>query len=225
MNKFQNREHLDWCHLLFWMFCCALSNDLFAQVPQTIASLNQGGESSRLSDDRRLVAFSSSDNSLVPGDSNGFSDVFIKDLVTNQIRRISENANGTPFNQESRLVGFSRNGQVVFFTTTATNIGLTQGGIFAKDLVTGITKQVLPPDSNGQSTFWDLGEHQSGRFVAFSSSSTNLVSGDTNGREDCFLRDLELATTRRVSVGSNGIQALGGNSTGCAISPDGSSLS
>ncbi|MBL8730567.1 MAG: PD40 domain-containing protein, partial [Planctomycetes bacterium] len=46
-----------------------------------------------------------------------------------------------------------------------------------------------------------------GRFVAFVSSATNLVSGDTNNRLDVFVRDLHAATTTRVSIGPGGVEA------------------
>ncbi|MFZ1431486.1 MAG: hypothetical protein WAS21_32595 [Geminicoccaceae bacterium] len=49
------------------------------------------------------------------------------------------------------------------------------------------------------------------RFVAFQSFATNLVSGDTNGVVDVFVRDRQTGTTQRVSLGPGGVQAdLGG---------------
>src|SRR2546430_4839300 len=48
-----------------------------------------------------------------------------------------------------------------------------------------------------------------GRFVAFDSSATNLVGGDTNGTDDVFVRDRRRGTTKRVSVGSHGAQGDG----------------
>lgn len=55
----------------------------------------------------------------------------------------------------------------------------------------------------------DLGSHDpslsaDGRFVAFSSDASNLVTGDTNGGRDVFVRDRSTATTSRVSVSSGG---------------------
>ena len=64
-----------------------------------------------------------------------------------------------------------------------------------------------------------------GRFVAFLSSASNLVAGDTNGVDDAFVRDLTLGTTERVSVSTSGQQALADRyGRGCfdvAISGDG----
>jgi Tol biopolymer transport system component len=59
-----------------------------------------------------------------------------------------------------------------------------------------------------------------GRFVAFESDATNLVSGDTNGMRDVFVHDREIGATARVSVSSAGVQ---GNRSSCnpSISADG----
>ena len=62
---------------------------------------------------------------------------------------------------------------------------------------------------------------RNGRYVAFSSNATNLVSNDTNGLEDVFVRDLSSGTTVRVSVKSTGDEASGGSSYMGAISDDG----
>jgi len=62
-----------------------------------------------------------------------------------------------------------------------------------------------------------------GRYVAFVSSATNLVSGDTNNASDVFLHDRVARTTTRVSVGTTGVQ---GNlsSTNPSLSRDGSRI-
>jgi Tol biopolymer transport system component len=61
-----------------------------------------------------------------------------------------------------------------------------------------------------------------GRYVAFQSAASNLVSDDTNGVPDIFVRDLQTGTTTRVSVGPSGAQANApGTVTGPSISDDG----
>jgi hypothetical protein len=59
-----------------------------------------------------------------------------------------------------------------------------------------------------------------GRFVAFQSSASNLVDGDTNKAEDVFARDRQLGTTERVSVDSSGEQG-DNNSYVPSVSGDG----
>src|SRR5262245_2042844 len=45
-----------------------------------------------------------------------------------------------------------------------------------------------------------------GRYVAFDNPSAVLVSGDTNGVRDVFVRDRSTGETTRVSTGPNGIE-------------------
>ena len=59
-----------------------------------------------------------------------------------------------------------------------------------------------------------------GRYVAFDSRATNLVSGDTNGLPDVFVRDTTNDATTRISVSSSGTQS-DGVSTDPRISYDG----
>ena len=69
-------------------------------------------------------------------------------------------------------------------------------------------------------THLDLALSADGRFVAFTSRSTNLVPGDTNSVDDVFVRDRQTGTTERVSVDSAGNQGNAGSS-GVGISGDG----
>lgn len=59
-----------------------------------------------------------------------------------------------------------------------------------------------------------------GRYALFSSTSPDLVRGDTNGEDDIFLRDRKRGTTVRVSVGTGGRQANAGSSS-ADLSADG----
>jgi Tol biopolymer transport system component len=60
-----------------------------------------------------------------------------------------------------------------------------------------------------------------GRYVAFVSSAPNLVSGDTNGRPDVFVRDRVGGTTERVNVTSDGTQTSASLIGRVAVSGDG----
>jgi len=59
-----------------------------------------------------------------------------------------------------------------------------------------------------------------GRWVVFTSWSSNLVPGDTNGADDVFLRDRTTGTTERINVSAGGGEASGASWLG-AVSPDG----
>jgi hypothetical protein len=64
-----------------------------------------------------------------------------------------------------------------------------------------------------------------GKYVVFNSFASNLISNDTNAKQDVFVRDLDAATTARVSVSASGVQANGdsglGHTSGVAISQTG----
>src|SRR5690606_196143 len=81
--------------------------------------------------------------------------------------------------------------------------------VFVRDLLLGTTVRASVSSSGEQAdgASREPSISADGRFVAFSSVATNLVGGDTNGREDVFVRDLVLGTTTRVSVSSDGVEA------------------
>ena len=56
----------------------------------------------------------------------------------------------------------------------------------------------------GDSTSQNTAMSADGRYIAFDSLAGNLVAGDTNGKNDIYVRDLLAGTTERVSVSSNG---------------------
>jgi hypothetical protein len=60
-----------------------------------------------------------------------------------------------------------------------------------------------------------------GRLIAFASSATNLVAGDTNGMRDVFVRNVATGTTTRVDVGPGNAQANGDSFGPLAMSGDG----
>lgn len=58
-----------------------------------------------------------------------------------------------------------------------------------------------------------------GRYIAFASSASNLVSDDTNGLSDIFVRDRQTGTTERVSISSDGRQATGSSYANKTLNP------
>src|SRR5258707_928736 len=82
----------------------------------------------------------------------------------------------------------------------------------AKRLVerVGVTSAGVPAPGGG--SFGALEFSGDGRFVVFQSAATNLISGDTNGRTDIFVRDRLTATTQRVSITNAGAEAPFGDS-------------
>jgi flagellin-like hook-associated protein FlgL len=181
-----------------------------------------------LSADGRFVVFQSDATNLVAGDTNAASDIFVHDRLTGQTTRVSVDSSGTQASGGSSFdPAISADGRYVVFESSATNLvaGDTnaRSDIFVHDRLTSQTTRVSVDSSgtqaNGES---DLGSVSAdGRYVAFYSSASNLVAGDTNAALDVFVHDRQTGQTTRVSVDSSGIQATGGDSDDPTISADG----
>lgn len=175
---------------------------------------SSGGEA--LSANGRYVAFTSSANNLVAGDTNGFADVFRHDRVTGATIRVSVGPGGIQADEASTQCSISANGRFVGYRSKATNlvVGDTNNirDIFVYDCETGITSRVnlAPGGVEANRASQDSALSASGRFVAFRSSANNLVANDTNGGTDIFVHDRVTGVTERVSVDSAGNESTGG---------------
>ncbi|MBB4039185.1 Tol biopolymer transport system component [Microvirga flocculans] len=178
-----------------------------------------------ISADGRYVVFQSWANNLVENDKNGMMDVFRKDLLTGETVRVSTYANGDEAALESRAACISADGRYVFFESEATFVNGESSlvDIFRKDMESGevtlVSNKTNGPTSNGQSS--DVRITPDGRYVVFTSSATNLVEGDTNGKSDVFRKDMQTGEIVCVSVAAGGEQAEMGASSGAQITPDG----
>jgi hypothetical protein len=179
-----------------------------------------------LSANGRFVAFVSTTDDLVPGDTNNRDDVFVRDTKTGVTSRINVSNTGAQGNGIRLLppsVSIDAAGRYVAFQTDDTNLlpgsantctvvepGIQPcPGIFVRDLRSGTTRLVNVSDSgvhaNGYSQYSTISSN--GRYVAFLSGASNLVPGDTNNATDVFVADLKTSTIQRVSVSSTGAEA------------------
>lgn len=76
---------------------------------------------SSISDDGRLVAFSSFAANLVAGDTNGWVDAFVRDRSVQQTFRINLDSAGAPSNRHIEGLALSRSGSLAAFVTGASN--------------------------------------------------------------------------------------------------------
>jgi Tol biopolymer transport system component len=182
-----------------------------------------------ISGDGRYVAFMSDATNLVANDVNGFTDVFVKDMVSGVVLLATADTSGVQGNAASMSPSISSDGRVVAFASDASNlVALDTNGatdVFARDLVSGVTARISVDSAGSQANSVSLAQGNAqvssdGRFVAFDSMASNLVAGDTNGGSDCFVHDRLTGSTLRVSVTTAGAPA-GGGSRAPAISPDG----
>jgi Tol biopolymer transport system component len=180
-----------------------------------------------ISADGRYVAFDSYADNLVPGDTNGLSDVFVRDRVTNTTERVNVGPGGREADKDSGQAVISADGRYVAYESWAT--GLVGGrdandayDVYVFDRVSRTTERisVTPKGTAGNAASFAPSISADGRFVAFDSTATDLVPGDTNGKYDVFLRDREAGTTTRISVDGDGGQVTG-DSALASVSGDG----
>jgi Tol biopolymer transport system component len=212
-------------------------NDIFvydtvANTTRRISVDDNGSEGNNyslnpsISADGRYVAFRSSASNLVSDDTNGVDDIFVYDTVANTTRRLLVGDNGTEGNGTSFSPSISADGRYVAFVSLASNLvsgdTINSYDIFVYDTVANTTRIVSVDDDGTKGNNYSLSPSISadGRYVAFDSRASNLVSDDTNNRQDIFVYDTVANTTRRVSVNDNGTQ---GNSDSYdpSISADG----
>jgi Tol biopolymer transport system component len=174
---------------------------------------NSGSYGESISSDGRFVAFASYATNLVPGDTNGTWDVFVRDRRLGTTERISLATGGAEGADVSWFPSISADGRFVAFASVAHNLvpGGTLGmNIFVRDRVNGTTEIVSVTTQGGQSHYGgldDLGSISSdGRYVVFNSYNRDLVHGDSNGCSDIFLHDC--AATGFTSVCDPGISGV-----------------
>ena len=182
--------------------------------------------------DGRYVVFTSRATNLVQNDTNNAEDVFLHDRYTRTTERVSTDSAGGQGNGNSGSWGAAisiDDGRYVAFASDATNLvpGDTnaQPDMFVRDRTTGVTERVSVDSAGNEANglnFWGPAISGDGRYVAFTSSATNLVLNDTNGQDDIFVHDRSTGITERVNVDSAGNQSNGYSGfLGIAINADG----
>ena len=181
------------------------------------------------SPDGTQVLFASNASNLVPGDTGGVADVFVEDLSTGAITRVSTGSKGQRGNFDSYDGSFSADGRKVAFESLAGNFGAPAARrtqqVYVKDLATGILTLAsaaadgTPPnaESEGHSLSAD------GSKVAFTSLATNLTAGpspDTGNNFDVFVKDLSTGAVTSLSS----LIGTPVNAQNAVISPDGTEV-
>lgn len=222
--------------ILFGGLACALcaadvGPGLATRVSLGNADAEGNGEAleGAVSNSGKIVAFYSNSTNVVPGVTDGYYNIFVRDRNTGVVEIVSTDFNGVEGNGDSYFPCLSASGKTVVYYTFASNVApdYVVGGsqAMAYDRVTGDTVQVsaspFAEAADGATDIYDCRPLAgNGRVVVFSSTSTNLVEDDNNGFADVFVHDLSKRTTRRISVGTGGAEA-NGDSYFPSISPNG----
>lgn len=170
-----------------------------------------------VTEDGQFVAFVSNATNLVPNDTNNKNDVFVMNVNTREIRRVSVSSFGEEGDDNSYtpVIALSEGGYIVAFRSEATNLVFNDDNfdadIFIHHIASGeTTVESTAPDgnpANGDALSVDMSID--GKWLFFISDATNLVPDDTNLASDAFMRSLELDATIRISTDATGIQAAG----------------
>jgi len=198
------------------------SATLISVNTQGAPSGNSAFNNSSLSPDGRFFVFDSPGTDLHPADTNGVSDVFVRDMVTGSNDLVSVRWDGLASgsgNSENPVM--SGDGRWVAFQSIATNLApndtTTTMDVYIRDRQSNTTTLVSinrfgTGPGNGASSNPSISED--GRYVAFESAAILLT---TNSASGIFLRDINAETTRYVSSQKDN----GGGADRPVISPDG----
>jgi Tol biopolymer transport system component len=160
-----------------------------------------------------VVVFRSGANNFGPADTNGKVDVYVRNLLTGEIKLASINAASTNGgNRNCDLPpAISADGGRVAFATLAHDLGPTDTNnaldVYVRDLQAGTTTLVsvnAQGNNGGNSGSFEPKFSADGRFVLFVSGASNLGPTDTNGHLDVYVRDLVANTTTLVSANTEG---------------------
>lgn len=171
-----------------------------ASVPYTnsqgvsgVAAVANGIEQGGMSADGQIVVFVSGENFIVTNDTNDESDIFIREVETGALTRITRQ-DDTEFDLGAYKPKLSADGAFVLFTSRSTNIDT--GPRWREDLylyerssgaIARITKRQAPGDYDEVSNY---AVSDNGRFVLFSSRDATLIPGQpADGQLRAYLYD------------------------------------
>jgi Tol biopolymer transport system component len=202
--------------------------------PAGTAAGNFSSSAAKLSADGRYVVFASQASNLMPtiiysAPAPGFppnTQIFARDLATGRTQLVSIDPSGfAAGNDEAYQVFFvSSDARYVTFASKATNLvaGVSYApgyNVFVRDLVAAKTEfiSVAPDGVTAACCGWNndsfpLAISDDGRYVAFISDSTNLVTGVTYAPvtadvDNVYLRDRITGSTRLLSISPDGRDA------------------
>ncbi len=200
------------------------TTEMISRHAPALASATPNGPSRisglSVSADGRYVAFASDADDVVADDTNGYRDVFVRDLLGGGRVLASVAINGAAGNGVSTDPVLSADGRYVAFVSTSTNFTSVTDlnkvqDVFLRDLQTGTTTLVSVKAGGtaaGNSSSFSPSLSTDGRYLLFVSRATDLVAPATGSTSNLFLRDLQTGTI--VALTQTGVSAA-------SMTPDG----
>jgi len=162
--------------------------------------------------DGRYVAFATVSDLFDPLDQNGTTDVYLHDTVTQTTELVSIGHFGNQGNDYSNDPALNFDGSIVVFSSSASNLVTfdlnNEQDIFLRDRNLGKTKGISRTVLDTQTDAWSNGPSVSsdGRYVAYSTSASNIGLGDTTSDADTYVYDTLLNVTVLATVKEDGSQ-------------------
>ncbi len=165
--------------------------------------------------DGRYVFFHATASNLVPVDTNNDNDAFRRDMITGTTELVSVNLAGTDSaNSYSYSAYFSDDGNIAVFESNGDDLTTIPDGnatvdFFVRDMAAGTTTLITTNSTgtsaaNGYSSETESGMTPDGRFISFTSESTDLHPLDTDTDPDIFVYDRQTGVNTLVSVNVDG---------------------
>jgi hypothetical protein len=153
-----------------------------------------------LSTNGSQVAFKSEAFNLVPGDTNGVPDVFVRDRTAGTTQRVSVDDFGNQANGLSGGPGISGDGRFVAFPSFSSNLVADDGNGFSdvyvydrfppfrpRGIIARVTVGLDGQEPNDGVSDFPVTMSTDGRWIGFASAASNLVPNDLNNDTDAFL--------------------------------------
>ena len=172
------------------------------------------------------MVFRSDATNLDPGDTDTFSDVYMKKLVSGDTVLLSTSTAGVKGNQGGFSPAISKNGRRVVFESNSFNLDPgdpeAMSDIYVKEIASGQLTLASTSDTGvkGNGPSIDPSISAGGALVAFSSDATNLDPADTDATRDIYVKNVTTGDLTLVSTSDDGVKG-DGDSVQARISGDG----
>ncbi|MET9369133.1 hypothetical protein ABZY00_14940 [Streptomyces griseoflavus] len=161
----------------------------------------------RLSADGRFAAFSAEASDLVPGDTNGVTDVFVRDLREGTVERVDVGPDGTQADGDSTMLDISADGRHVLFRSRARNLVHWDNppadtgvhDIYLHDRRTGRTERISVGLDGGSAYAGGAVMSADARHIAFSAKADRMETGPGDLFGAVYVLDRRTGTVERVS--------------------------
>jgi hypothetical protein len=171
------------------------------------ADANGDSDTAKISGDGNYIVFASRATNLVENLTTSRQQIFRYSIATGKTELISKTTAGVIANDDCQEPVISYSGRFIAYTSKATNLVsdpvVDKRALVYHDLVKGTITRI----NADQSALASTGDaatpaiSANGRFVSFSDTGANLVSGDLNSFADVFVKDTDSLAISRISIG------------------------